>query len=48
MHIQEISIKKGVYNYLFDSLVKKKSNKKKIATKNILIDKKKYKDLRIC
>ena len=28
MHIQEISIKKGVYNYLFDSLVKKKSNKK--------------------
>ena len=47
MHLQEISIKKGVYNYLFDNLVKK-SQVKKIGTTNILIDKKRYKDLRIC
>ena len=41
MHIQEINIENQVYNYHFDNLVKTK----KLETKNILINKKDYKDL---
>ena len=41
MHIQEIYVKNRVYNYYFDNLVKAKN----LETKNILIDKKNYKDL---
>ena len=41
MHLKEINIKNHVYNY-FDSLIKAK---KKIETKNILIDEKNYKHL---
>ena len=40
MHIKEINIKNRVYN-CFDNIIKPK----KLATKNILIDKKNYKDL---
>ena len=41
MHVQEIYVKNRVYNYYFDNLVKAKN----LETKNILIDKKNYKDL---
>ena len=41
IYIKEINIKKRVYNYYFDKLVKEK----KLETKNMLIDEKNYKDL---
>ena len=40
LHIKEINVKNRVYKY-FDNLIKEK----KIETKNILIDKKNYKDM---
>ena len=43
MHIQEINNKNRVCNYDFHNLVKAKI----LETKNILIDKKNYKDLTI-
>ena len=43
MHIKEINIKNRVYNYHFNNLVKAK----KSETKNILTDKKNYKNLTI-
>ena len=43
MHIHKINIKNRVYSYDFDNLVKAKI----LDTKNILIDKKNYKDLTI-
>ena len=43
MHVQKINIKNRGYNYYFGNLVKHK----KIRIKNILIDKKIYKDLMI-
>ena len=43
MQINEINIKNKVYNYYFDNLIKAK----KFETKNILLDKKNYKDLTI-
>ena len=43
MHIQEINIKNRIYNYHFHSFVRAK----KLETKNILVDKKNYKNLTI-
>ena len=41
MYIKEINIKSRVYSYYFDHLI----NAKKLEMKNILNNKKKYKDL---
>ena len=41
MHVKEINVKSRVYNYYFGNLIKVK----KLETKDILIDKKNYKDL---
>ena len=43
MHIKEINVRNRVYSYHIDNLVKAKN----LETKNILIDKKIYKDLTI-
>ena len=43
MIINKINIKNGVYSYYFEHLVKAKE----LETKNILIDKKNYKDFGI-
>ena len=43
MHFIEIIIESKAYNYYFDNLIKAK----KLKTKNILINKKNYKDLDI-
>ena len=42
MQFKEINIKNRLYKYYFDYLIKAK---KKIETKNILINEKNYKDL---
>ena len=43
MYINEIDVKNKVYNYYFYNLIKAKN----IKTKNILISKENYKDLKI-
>ena len=48
MHVKEINTKNLVQNYYYDNLVKAKKKKKKIETKNILIDEKNVKDLGTC
>lgn len=41
MHVKEIDVKNGVYNYYFNNMV----NAKELGTKNIFIDGKSYKGL---